>query len=71
MRNKVGCEGGGENAAKPASKIGAVVGLSRGASTYTKELRRKNRRAVVRLDSRLILFDANERLKGGSCERRS
>ena len=39
MRNKVGCEGKGENAAKPASKIGAVVGLSRGMARPVRKLR--------------------------------
>ena len=41
MRNKVGCEGGGENAAKPASKIGAVVGLSHGMARPVQKLRTK------------------------------
>ena len=39
MRNKVGCEGKGENAARPASKIGAVVGLSRGMARPVRKLR--------------------------------
>ena len=39
MRNKVGCEGKGENEAKPASKIGAVVGLSRGMARPVRKLR--------------------------------
>lgn len=39
MRNKVGCEGGGENAAKPDSKIGAVVGLLRGMARPVRKLR--------------------------------
>jgi hypothetical protein len=41
MRNKVGCEGGGENAAKPASKMGAVVGLSHGMARPVQKLRTK------------------------------
>ena len=39
MRNKVGCEGGGENAAKPASRMGAVVCLSHGMARSVQKLR--------------------------------
>ena len=42
MRKKVGCEGGGENAAKPASNIGAVAGLSRGVARPVRKLRTKS-----------------------------
>ena len=42
-----------------------------GRARTRKNCAERKRGAVVRLDSRLILFDANERLKGGSCERRS
>ena len=70
-RNTVGSEGRRAHAARWEAKISATTDPSRGASTYTKELRRKNRRAVVRLDSRLILFDANERLKGGCMKYRA
>ena len=46
MRNKVGCEGGGENAAKPDSKIGAVVGLLRGMARPVRKLRTESRKVV-------------------------
>jgi hypothetical protein len=46
MRNKVGCEGGGENAAKPASKMGAVVGLSHGMARPVQKLRTKAPKVV-------------------------
>ena len=42
-----------------------------GRARTRKNCAERKRGVVVRLDSRLILFDATERLKGGSCKRRS
>ena len=47
-KNKVGWEEGCAHAARWGAKISAAADPSYGASTYAKELRRKNRRAIVR-----------------------
>ena len=70
-KNKVGWEERRAHAARRGVKISAAADPSYEASTYAKELRRKNRRAIVRWDSGLVGEQESECLKGGSVECRA